>query len=108
MLHIDDLKVLELIKQKLQCGKISISKASNKCNFFVNDRYSLIHIIVPLFNYVQLNSSKYSQFKVFEEAVNLLVDKVHLTPEGKIKMIDCKNRLNKDHKLRDSIKITHA
>jgi hypothetical protein len=107
-LHIDDLKVLELIKQKLQCGKISISEANNRCNFFVNDSFSLIHVIVPIFKHVQLNSSKYVQFKVFEEAVNLLVDKAHLLPEGKIKMIDCKNRLNKDYKLPDSINISYA
>jgi hypothetical protein len=100
--------VLELIKQNLQCGKISISEANNKCNFFVNDAFSLINIIVPIFNFVQLNSSKFYQFKVFEEAVNLLKDKSHLTIEGKKKMIDCKNRLNQDYKLPDIINIREA
>ena len=84
-LHLDDLKVLEFIKHNLQCGKISISEPNNRCNFFVNDAFSLINIILPIFNYVQLNSSKFSQFKVFEEAVKLLKDKSHLTIEGKKK-----------------------
>lgn len=64
--HIDDLRALELIKQKLQCGSISISKVNNRCNYFVSDAFSLIHIIIPIFKYAPLNSSKYSQFKVFE------------------------------------------
>jgi LAGLIDADG endonuclease len=68
----------------------------------------LINIILPIFNYVQLNSSKYSQFKVFEEAVKLLKDKSHLTIEGKKKMTDFKKRLNKDYKLPDFIYITDA
>jgi hypothetical protein len=105
-LHLDDLKVLELIQTKLQCGKITISKVDNRCNFFVNDAFSLINSILPIFNYVKLNSSKFSQFKVFEAAVKLLIDKIHLTTEGKIKMIDYKENLNKDYKLPDQINIT--
>jgi hypothetical protein len=107
-LHIDDLKVLESIKEKLQCGKISISESNNRCNYFVSDAFSLIHIIIPIFNYALLNSSKYSQFKVFEEAVKLINDKAHLSLEGKKKIIDCKNRINKDYKLPDFINITDA
>lgn len=103
-LHIDDLKVLELIQKQIQCGKITIS--DKKCNFFVNDAFSLIYIILPIFNFVKLNSSKFSQFKIFEEAVKLLIDKIHLTTEGKIKMIDYKKNLNKDYKLPDQINIT--
>jgi hypothetical protein len=58
--------------------------------------------------YVQLNSSKFYHFKVFEEAVKLLNNKSHLIIEGKTKMIDCKKRLNKDYKLPDNIYITDA
>lgn len=68
----------------------------------------MINIILPIFNYVQLNSSKYYQFKVFEEAFKLLKDKSHLTIEGKKKMIEFKKRLNKDYKLPDFIYITDA
>jgi hypothetical protein len=103
---LDDLKVLELIQKNLQCGKIAISKVENRCNFFVNDAFSLINIILPIFNFVKLNSSKFNQFKVFEGAVKLLIDKTHLTTEGKIKMIDFKANLNKNYKLPDLINIT--
>lgn len=89
-LHIDDLPVLEKIKNKLNCGRISIS--GFKCNYFVNDIASLTQIIVPIFKFgapaVNLNSSKYFQFLIFEEAVNLFKNKKHLTPEGRIKLLN--------------------
>lgn len=84
-LHIDDLPVLKFIQTNLNCGHISIS--GNKCNYFVNDQYSLINIISPIFNHVQLNSSKYYQLLVFEKTVNLIRDKKHLSSEGKLKII---------------------
>jgi len=84
-LHIDDLPVLKFIQTNLNCGHIAIS--GNKCNYFVNDQYSLINIILPIFNYVELNSSKYYQFLVFKKAVILIKDKKHLTSEGKLEII---------------------
>lgn len=68
-LHLDDKKALERIKNKLQCGKISVSETNNKCNFFVNDIFSLVNIIQPIFDNVQLNSSKNFQFQAFSKAV---------------------------------------
>lgn len=107
-LHIDDLKVLETIKHKLQCGNISISKVNNRCNYSVNDRFSLLNIILPVFDYAPLKSSKYSQYQAFKEAVNLFHNKIHLTPKGKDIIIDCKNRLNKDYSIPEPIIITDA
>jgi hypothetical protein len=84
-LHIDELELLKLIQKKLHCGHISIS--GNRCNFFVNDQYSLIHIILPIFNFVKLNSSKYFQFLIFEKAVNFVNNKNHLSSAGKLEII---------------------
>lgn len=56
-LHKDDIKVLEYIMNTLQCGHIS--KYQNRINYFVNDINSLLHIIIPIFDYVNLNSSKF-------------------------------------------------
>jgi cytochrome c oxidase subunit 3 len=84
-LHIDDLEVLKFIKSKLNCGHISIS--GSKCNFFINDQTSLIFVVLPIFKYFPLNSSKYYQFLVFEKAVNLFINKFHLTPQGRLLMI---------------------
>jgi hypothetical protein len=84
-LHIDDLPLLHFIKNKLQCGHISIS--GNRCNYFVNDRIGLIHVILPIFNYVKLNSSKYFHYLIFKKAVNLIINKKHLSSEGKLEII---------------------
>nr|WDS46421.1 LAGLIDADG homing endonuclease [Cyathus striatus] len=84
-LHIDDLSLLENIKKQLNCGHISIS--GSKCNFFINDKASLVQVVLPLFNFIKLNSSKYYHFLIFEKAVNLFKDKKHLSKEGKLEMI---------------------
>lgn len=86
-LHIDDLYLLKLIQSKLNCGHISIS--GSRCNYFVNDRASLINVILPIFNYVQLSSSKFFQFLTFEKAVNIIKNKDHLSPKGKLEIIKC-------------------
>ena len=107
-LHIDDLETLKFIQKNLQCGKISIS--GNRCNFFVNDRVSLINIIIPVFNFMELNSSKYYQFLIFEKAVNLIKNKEHLTPKGKLEIIKLylKNKHYDNYNMhnRTNIKIT--
>jgi hypothetical protein len=93
-LHIDDLDLLKFIQRKLNCGHISIS--GNRCNYFVNDQASLIHIILPIFNYAQLNSSKYFTFLIFQKAVNLIKNKRHLSPEGKLKIIKYYNEMQNE------------
>ena len=77
--------MLKLIQSKLRCGRISIS--GSKCNYFINDRASLISVVLPIFNHVMLNSTKYFQFLIFSKAVALIIDKTHLTPQGRLLMI---------------------
>lgn len=84
-LHIDDLEVLKFIQKNLCCGKISIS--GNRCNFFVSDRTSLMNIIIPVFNFIELKSSKYYQFLVFEKVANLIKNKYQRTTIGRLEII---------------------
>ena len=105
-LHINDLYVLEHIRSKLNCG--SISKSGNKCNYFVSDQKSLINVILPIFNRVELKSSKYYKYFVFKNAVNLLKDKEHLTPKGKIEILQYYREMkivNLNAKARENMKI---
>jgi hypothetical protein len=81
------LDTLNVIKSKLGCGHISIS--GNKCNYFINDKDSLINVVIPIFNYVKLNSSKYFQYLVFEKAVNIVKSGLHLSNKGKLDIINC-------------------
>jgi len=84
-LHKDDIKVLEYIKNTLQCGHISKSK--DRVNYFVNDINSLLYVIIPIFDFVNLNSSKFHHYEIFKQAVFLTKDKNHLSDKGKLDII---------------------
>jgi hypothetical protein len=95
-LHIDDVDILNYLKKQLNCGNISIS--GSRCNYFINDRSSLINVILPIFKYVELNSSKYYDFIVFEKAVNVIRNKYHLHSEKQYILkyyLDMKNKCSK-------------
>ncbi len=91
-LHKNDEPVLNYIMTSLKCGHISKSK--DRVNFFINDRNSLLNVILPIFDFVNLNSSKYHHFEVFKKAVSLLNNKDHLSDKGKLEIIKCKKELN--------------
>ena len=84
-LHKDEIEVLEYIRKTLQCGHIS--KSQDKINYFVNDINSLLHVIIPIFDYVNLNSSKFHHYELFKKAVLLTKDKSHLSDKGKLDII---------------------
>lgn len=90
-LHINDLLVLEEIKNKLKCGHISISGSrlrSVTISLMILNHLSLRgEVIVPVFTYANLNSSKYHDFIIFSKAVNIVKNKKHLSAEGKLEMI---------------------
>jgi len=90
-LHEDDVEVLELIMNTLNCGHISRSK--NKVNYFVNDITSLLYIIMPIFSEINLNSSKYHHFELFKKAILLTKNKQHLSDEGKLEIIQIKTKM---------------
>jgi hypothetical protein len=90
-LHKDEIEVLEFIKNTLQCGHISISK--DKVNYFIHDKDSLYYVILPIFNYVNLNSSKYHHFVLFEKAVLKTKDKKRYSNEDKLAIINCKEEM---------------
>lgn len=84
-LHEKDLAVLEYIRDKLNCG--SISKTNGKCNFFISDQKSILNVVLPIFESVELKSSKYFQYLVFKKAADLLINKEHLTLRGRIEIL---------------------
>jgi hypothetical protein len=77
----------------LKCGHIS--KSNGKINYFVNDINSLLHIIIPIFDNINLNSSKYYHYKLFRKAVMLTKDKSHLLDESKSKIIKYQQEMHK-------------
>jgi uncharacterized ubiquitin-like protein YukD len=99
-----DLKTLKFIQKELRCGNISVSK--NRCNYYISDYYSIKNIIISLFEYFQLNSTKYTQYIVFKNAAELIYNKSHLTNDGLSKLIYLKSILNINAYTPDSLNIT--
>nr|YP_009254016.1 hypothetical protein [Hypomyces aurantius]ANC62701.1 hypothetical protein [Hypomyces aurantius] len=69
----------------LKCGHISRSK--DRVNYFVNDLNSLLYVIIPIFNYVNLNSSKYHHYNLFAKAVELKKNNNKLSDTNKLEII---------------------
>ena len=81
-LHKDEIKTLEFIKNTLKCGHIS--QSNNRINYFVNDINSLVNILLPVFDNVNLNSSKYHFYLLFKKATFLVANKLYFTENGKL------------------------
>ena len=48
-MHIDNLEALNIIKSKLNIGKITIEKDRNRCSFVVQDFIEIRDVICPIF-----------------------------------------------------------
>lgn len=59
----------------------------NKVNYFVNDLNSLLYVIIPIFNYVNLNSYKYHHYNLFVKAVELKRDNKNISDINKLEII---------------------
>lgn len=66
-LHIDDLNVLNFIKDNLNIGKVIVSKSKPEATFEVNLQ-SEIAVIVAIFSKYNLNSTKHLNFLGFSHA----------------------------------------
>jgi hypothetical protein len=92
-LHKDEEELLHYIMNTLKCGHIYKSKG--RLNFFVNDINSLLYVIIPIFDHINLNSSKYYHFELFKKAVFLTKDKSHLLDNGKFEIINLQKQMQK-------------
>jgi hypothetical protein len=96
-LHADEHDLLELIKNKLNCGQIYFNNSKTACNYTITDPYAISSIIFPIFDKFPLNTTKYLDYLCFKEALS-----IYLNPESfsdsKTKMVDhiinLKNQMN--------------
>ena len=75
-LHLDDLNVLNYIKDKLGFGNVYYS--DNTCHFNVTKKYDILKLI-NIFDVYLLNSTKRFDYLDFRKAYNLYHDKEKLT-----------------------------
>jgi hypothetical protein len=63
-LHMDELKTLEYIKSKLNCGSIQISSTENAAYYKLGGLDEIISKVFPLFN-------KYLDYLAFKQAIEI-------------------------------------
>jgi hypothetical protein len=87
-LHIDDIKVLEFIKNMLGCGHITINNTNTSCYFSITNPQDLISILFPILDKFHLNTTKYLDYLngASKEAVILNMEKKSEVPSNKIKI----------------------
>jgi hypothetical protein len=68
-LHIDDLQVLNLIKSKLNIGRIIVEENKHSCAFVVQSFSELKDVICPIFLNFPLHTSKKLDFQDFYTAI---------------------------------------
>ena len=71
VLRNDDIQILEMIKETLECGRISTTK-NNSVRYEVSDVNDLIYKIVPFFKNNPLRAKRGSDFKLWKEALIIL------------------------------------
>jgi hypothetical protein len=103
-MHIDNLEGLNIIKSKLNIGKIMIEKDRNRCSFVVQDFLEIRDVICPIFIQFPLLTSKNLDFQDFYKAV-LIKNKKNLSQADKDKIISLKNGMNSQREIFKSISI---
>lgn len=94
-LHIRDLSLLKKFQQALEyIGKIYIYPKYNKINYIIHTKNDLTKLLFFLNKYPLL-TQKAADFKLFEQAMELYVNKNHLSIEGLNQIINIKASINK-------------
>lgn len=99
-IHNKDITLLDQIKKTLGVG--NVRKNSNTTALFRVDNLKEIQVIIDHFDRFPLLSVKASDYILFKECYNLIMQKQHLTPKGFEKILSLKYNLNKG--LPDKIK----
>lgn len=94
-LNIREKLLLEKIQLFFGIGEIHNKSSLNAIFYEVSSITHLNSIIVNHFNTFSLVGAKFPNYLIFREIVYLMASKSHLTPEGKIKIMFLKEKLNK-------------
>jgi LAGLIDADG DNA endonuclease family protein len=93
-LHVDDLNVLNYIKDKLGFGNVYTS--NNTCHFNVTKKDDILKLI-NIFDIYLLNSKRFDYLD-FKKAYYLYHDRDELTQELINQILDIKNNMNNSRK----------
>lgn len=71
-MHIDDILVLQFIKDRLKIGKVTVSNSS--CSYKIHSFKEILNIVIPIFDKYSLLTYKQLNFKDWKKAVNLKLE----------------------------------
>jgi hypothetical protein len=92
-LHIDDLKVLQIIQSNINIGRITEENNRNRCSFIVEDSLG-INTICSIFNHYPLHTSKKLDFNDFYEALLIRNKNKNLSNTHIERILYLKNNMN--------------
>jgi hypothetical protein len=92
-LHEKDSAILEAIKSFFNVGIVS-KRGKDSVQYRVASLDDLTKVIIPHFENYPLITQKLADFILFKKAVELIINKKHLTKEGLEKIISIKGNLN--------------
>lgn len=94
-LHLNDLSLLEFLKNKFNVGYVTIDKKkNNKANWVISSYNDINKIILPIFDSFPLNSSKHFNYVLFRTICDMMLKKEHLTEKGFQQIIKIKSQMN--------------
>lgn len=85
-IHVDDVAVLYFIRDRLGGGTVQISNTRNEVVFKVTGVANLQEFIIKPLSIFKLNGTKYLDFLVFKEVLEIMSTKAHLTTDGQAKI----------------------
>lgn len=93
-LHIDDLQVLNIIKSKLNIGRIIVEENRSSCAFVVQSFSELKDVICPIFLTFPLHTSKNLDFQDFYTAILIKAKSNNGNLSDKGKILSIKDGMN--------------
>jgi hypothetical protein len=93
-LHSDDIKTLEFIKDRLNCGVISSNHTSGSAKFELNSLDDIRTKLIPLLDNFPLNGVKYLDYLAFKEGINIKLNEGELKHKKHELILGLKNSMN--------------
>ena len=96
----DKRQVLDIIREYFGCGYIRRDYADKTVKFEIRDHNDLMTKIIPHFEKLSLLSRKQRDFELFKKICKIVDQKIHLTKDGFIEIINLAYQMNGSGKRR--------
>ena len=97
--HKNNQGILELFQNELKCGYITTKGSKpNISVLIVDNRRTIEEKIIPFFKKYRFLGTKWTDFLLFSQIVNLMTNKKHLEKEGIIEIVKLAFQMNQQGK----------